>query len=222
LEQHVARTVIGVAVGVHHGQRQLGAANVGQLLHRRASGTPGERRQRVDALDDSQMTDSGHTIEASQIEPREAFRIEEAVNLDEIAARNRKPHHHEGPPVGHDDNPRGAIDECGNFDCGGVRRRDRSTRHFGRSTANERQCTPPFPAIRSQHHVGIQHCHEGVKVAAVCRREERIDDLSLTSEVGSGAGMDAPCTRRLARLASGFSRSWRGPAPYPSSEIEKQ
>jgi hypothetical protein len=98
--------------------------------------------------------------------------------------RNRKPHHHEGPPVGHDDNPRGAIDERRNFDCGRLRRGDCSTRHFGRSTANERQCTPPFAAIRSQHHVGIQNCHERVKVAAVRRREERIDDLSLTSEVG--------------------------------------
>ena len=30
LELHVARTVIEVAVGVHHRQRQLGAANVGR------------------------------------------------------------------------------------------------------------------------------------------------------------------------------------------------
>jgi hypothetical protein len=35
------------------------------------------------------MSDSGRTIEASQIEPREAFRIEEAVNLDDLAARKR-------------------------------------------------------------------------------------------------------------------------------------
>jgi hypothetical protein len=99
------------------------------------------------------MSDSGRTIEASQIEPREAFRIEEAVNLDDLAARNRKPSPRRAAR-GHDDNSRGAIDERRNFDCGGLRRRDRSTRNFGRSTANERQCTPRFPAIRSQHHVG--------------------------------------------------------------------
>ena len=34
-----------------------------------------------------QMTDSGRTIEDSQIEPREAFRIEEAVNLDDLSPR---------------------------------------------------------------------------------------------------------------------------------------
>jgi hypothetical protein len=76
------------------------------------------------------MSDSGRTIGASQIEAHEAFRIEEAVNLDDLAARNRKLHHHEEPPVGHDDNPRGAIDERRNqvaaFGGGGDATRARS------------------------------------------------------------------------------------------------
>jgi hypothetical protein len=54
---------------------------------------------------------SGGTIEASQIESRKAFRIEEAVNLEDFAARNRKPHQHGGPPVGHHDNPRDHFSE---------------------------------------------------------------------------------------------------------------
>jgi hypothetical protein len=78
------------------------------------------------------MSDSGCTLEASQIEPGEAFRIEEAVNLDDLAARNRKPHHHQGPPVGHDDNPRGAIDERRNFDCGGLRNRSLTALFHGK------------------------------------------------------------------------------------------
>jgi hypothetical protein len=72
----------------------------------------------------------GRTTEASQIEPRQAFRIEEAVNLDNPAARNRRPHHGEGPPLGYDDNPRGAINERRNFDCGGLRLHgERTTAH---------------------------------------------------------------------------------------------
>ena len=101
------------------------------------------------------MSDSGGTIKDSQIEPREAFRIEEAVNLDDLAARNRKPHYDEGPPVGHDDNPRGAIDERRILTAAGCADVIAVMRHFGGSTANQRQCTPLFPAIRSQHHVGI-------------------------------------------------------------------
>jgi len=44
------------------------------------------------------------------IEAREAFRIEEAVDLNDLLARNCKPHDREGPPVGYDDHSGGAID----------------------------------------------------------------------------------------------------------------
>jgi hypothetical protein len=81
--------------------------------------------------------------------------FEQAVNLDDCAARNREPHHHERPPVGHDDNPRGAIDERRNLDGGRLRGRDRRPRHVDRATTNERECTTLFSAIRSLHHVGI-------------------------------------------------------------------
>jgi catechol 2,3-dioxygenase-like lactoylglutathione lyase family enzyme len=37
------------------------------------------------------MSDSGHTLEICRIEPREAFRGEEAGNLEDLAERNRKP-----------------------------------------------------------------------------------------------------------------------------------
>jgi hypothetical protein len=90
---------------------------------------------------------SGRIIEDGKIEAREAFGIKNTINLDDLPARNRKPHHREGPPVGHDDNSRGAVHERGTPDSVGQRKRDRSPRHFGRSTANERDCWAPFPAI---------------------------------------------------------------------------
>ena len=153
-------------------------------------------------------SDSRRTPEASQIEPREAFRIEEAVNLHDLPAHNREPHHHERPLVGHDDNSRGAVDEHRNLDGGGLRRGERRTRHFCRSSANQRQCTALFPAIRSQHHIGIQHRHERVEVAAVRRREEGIDDLSLTREVGVWSRHG--CTLHVSPRTAG-ELSCRGP-----------
>jgi hypothetical protein len=93
------------------------------------------------------MSVSGRIITHGKIEPRKAFWIEEAVNRDDLAASNREPHHGERPPVDHGDNPCGAIDERSMQNSERLRRCERRTRHFARSTANERKCTALFPAV---------------------------------------------------------------------------
>ena len=44
---------------------------------------------------------------------REALRIGDGVDLDDLAVGDREPDHRHGPPVGDDDHPGGAVDERG-------------------------------------------------------------------------------------------------------------
>lgn len=65
------------------------------------------------------MSISGRIIEDGKIEAREAFGIKYAVNLDDLPARDREPHHREGLSVEHDDYSRGAVHERGTPDGAG-------------------------------------------------------------------------------------------------------
>jgi hypothetical protein len=80
-----------------------------------------------------------------QVEQREALRIEKAVSLDDLAARNRKPHHRERPPVGQDDHPGGAIDE----------RRNGPRSNSGR--AGSFRLPPPQESRRDADQCGCHH-----------------------------------------------------------------
>ena len=132
--------------------------------------------------------DSLLLIELRKIEPREAFRIEDAVDRDDLAVRNREPHHREGSPLVERDYTRRAIDERRTFHDGRLRESDYRTCNLGGPTPNERRRATLLAAVGSQHHVGIQHCHERVEVAVVRCREECVDNLSLTGDVGVRRG----------------------------------
>jgi hypothetical protein len=93
------------------------------------------------------MSVSGRIITHGKIEPRKAFWIEEAVNRDDLATSNRKPHQCERPPLDHGESPSGTIDEHRMQNSQRLRRSECRTRHFARATANERHCTALLPAI---------------------------------------------------------------------------
>ena len=127
-------------------------------------------------------------IESGKIETGEAFGIEDAVDRDDLAARNRERHHRERSPVVDRDHARRAIDERRTFQYGTVCDSEYGPCDLGGPTTNDRRCTTLLAAVGSQHHVGIQHGHERVEVAVVRRCEERVDDLSLTGEVRVWSG----------------------------------
>ncbi len=150
-------------------------------MDRHVRSTTGEitRRRSTNA-----MSDSGHTLETCKIEPRETFRVEEAVNLDDCAARNRKANRHDGPLVGHDDHPAAPLTSAGVLIAAGcadviaVRASSGAPRR-----TNDRAGCRSQPSTRSTTS-GSSTATGASKAPRYAAATNASDYLSLTSEVG--------------------------------------
>ena len=109
------------------------------------------------------------------------------VDLDDLALGDGESHHRERPSADGDDHPGRPVDQGGSHDARPGWQTAGLAGDGRRATDHHRGGGAPGAEVGSQHDVGIEQRDEGVEVAPARGREEGVDHLSLTSEIGVGS-----------------------------------
>jgi hypothetical protein len=125
-------------------------------------------------------------------EPGPAVWVGDRVELDDLALGDGEGDHGVGPPVHPQDGAGRTVDQGRVHLGGGAGALERLAGDGGCSTGHGGPARAARAEVGTDHHLGVEHGHQGVEVARAAGGEEGVPHGSLPGQITSGEGSRPP------------------------------